>query len=74
VSRVVDDERVAEEARLIAHRMASGSATALGLTKHLLYDLDGLSFADGIALGARVNAAARATPGFHQAIARFLQR
>jgi methylglutaconyl-CoA hydratase len=74
VSRVVADERVAEEAQLIARRMASGSATALGLTKHLLYDLDGLSFADGIALGARVNAAARATPDFHQAIARFLQR
>jgi methylglutaconyl-CoA hydratase len=74
ISRVVADERVADEARLIARRMASGSATALGLTKHLLYELDGLSFADGIALGARVNATARATPDFHQAIARFLER
>lgn len=73
VSRVVADERVAEEAQAIARRMASGSGTALALTKRLLYDLDGLSFADGIALGARVNAGARATPDFRQAIARFLQ-
>ena len=74
VSRVVPDERVAHETQTIARRMASGSGTALALTKRLLYELDGLSFPDGIALGARVNASARATPDFHQAIARFLQR
>ena len=74
VTRVVGDDRVADEADAIALRMAAGSATALALTKRLFYDLDGLSFADGIALGARVNAAARATPDFQQAIARFLER
>lgn len=74
VTRVVGDDRVGDEAEAIALRMAAGSATALALTKRLFYDLDGLSFADGIALGARVNAAARATPDFRQAISRFLAR
>ena len=74
VTRVVPDDGVAGEAGAIADRMAAGSATALALSKQLLYDLDGLSFSDGIALGARVNAAARATPDFSSAIARFLQR
>jgi methylglutaconyl-CoA hydratase len=74
VTRVVGDDRVTDEAQAIALRMVGGSATALALTKRLLYDLDGVSFADGIALGARVNAAARATPDFQQAISRFLHR
>ena len=74
VSRIVPDERVTDEALALAARMASSSATALALTKRLLYDLDGLSFADGIALGARVNAAARATPDFRTAISAFLRQ
>lgn len=74
VSRVVADDAIAEETGAIAARMAEGSATALALTKQLLYELDTLSFADGIALGARVNAAARATPDFRTAIAAFLDR
>lgn len=73
VTRVVADDRVDEEAMAIAIRMAGGSATALALSKRLFYDLDGLSFSEGIALGARVNAAARATPDFRRAIAQFLQ-
>ena len=74
VTRVVSEDGFAAESEAIARRMAAGSATALALTNRLLYDLDGLSFAEGIALGARVNAAARATPDFQRAIARFLGR
>ncbi|MDQ2669824.1 MAG: enoyl-CoA hydratase/isomerase family protein [Gemmatimonadota bacterium] len=74
VSRVVPDERVDGEALELAARMESSSATALALTKRLLYDLDGLSFDEGIALGARVNAAARATPDFRTAISAFLRQ
>jgi methylglutaconyl-CoA hydratase len=74
VSRVVPDDRVTPEALELAARMASSSATALALTKRLLYDLDGLSFNEGIALGARVNAAARATPDFRTAISAFLRQ
>jgi methylglutaconyl-CoA hydratase len=54
--------------------LAEAPPTALGLTKRLFYDLDGISFAQGIALGARVNALARATPEFRAAIGAFLGR
>lgn len=74
VSRVVADGSARDEAASLARQLAVASGTALALTKRLLYDLDGLSFADGIALGARVNAAARATPDFKRAVAAFLQR
>jgi hypothetical protein len=37
-------------------------------------ELEGKSFAEGIALGARVNALARTTPDFRAAIARFLAK
>jgi methylglutaconyl-CoA hydratase len=74
VSRVLPmdgfDERVGE----ILRRLATGSASALALIKHQLYELDGLGFADGIALGARVNATARSTPDFAAAVARFLDK
>ena len=46
---------------------------ALALTKRLFHELDGLGFEDGIRLGARVNAQARQTPDFREAIARFLR-
>ncbi len=74
VSRVVPDadlERVAAE---LAQSLTSASVSALALTKRLFYQLDGQSFDQGIALGARVNALARQTPEFRDAIARFLAR
>jgi hypothetical protein len=40
----------------------------------LLYELDGLSLEEGIALGARINAVARGTPDFREAIAGFLRQ
>jgi enoyl-CoA hydratase/carnithine racemase len=46
--------------------------TALALTKKLLYELDGRDFAEGIRLGARVNAIARTTPDFRERVTRFL--
>ena len=47
---------------------------ALALTKRLFVELDGRTFGEGIALGARTNALARTTPDFKAAIARFLAR
>jgi hypothetical protein len=46
----------------------------LHLTKKLFYELDGASVGDGIALGARINALARTTADFREAISRFLKR
>jgi methylglutaconyl-CoA hydratase len=74
VSRVVPDESLDRESSELAGALASTPASALALTKQLFYQLDGQSFDEGIALGARVNALARQTPDFRDAIGRFLAR
>jgi enoyl-CoA hydratase/carnithine racemase len=61
----------------VAHALADLavlSPSALALTKRLLYAVDTAEFDTAIALGARVNAAARGTPDFRQALERFLTR
>ena len=72
VSRVVQEPALQNEADVLLAGLAASSASALALSKQLLYAQDGLAFAEGIALGARVNAAARATADFRTAIATFL--
>ena len=72
VTRVVPDERLQVEASELVAQLALASPTAMHLTKKLFYELDGQSFEEGIALGARVNALARTTPEFRAAIAKFL--
>jgi methylglutaconyl-CoA hydratase len=74
VSRVVSDSELEREAIALAGRLASSSATAIGISKRLFYELDTRTLADGIALGARVNAVARGPPDFRQAIAAFLKQ
>ncbi len=72
VSRVLPAETFEEGVASVAAALAGGSATALGLTKKLLYELDGSSIGDGIQLGARVNALARSTSEFRELMGRFL--
>ncbi len=74
VTRVVDVAQLEDEVRRLARTLAERSATAMALTKRLLYELDGKNFPEGIALGARVNAHARTTPDFAAAIAGFLRK
>jgi methylglutaconyl-CoA hydratase len=74
LARVVPDGELEREAAQLLGRLAGTSPSALALTKQLFYQLDGRSLDDGLALGARVNAAARQTPDFREAIAQFLAR
>jgi methylglutaconyl-CoA hydratase len=74
VSRVVPDDELDREAVRVLRSLSQASPSALALTKRQFYELDGLPFADGIALGARVNALARSTPDFKRAIAAFLAK
>jgi methylglutaconyl-CoA hydratase len=74
VSRVVPQEALEKEGRDLARLLAGAPASALALTKQLFYQLDGQSIEQGIALGARINALARQTPDFREAISRFLAR
>lgn len=72
VSRIVPVEQLDTAAHELLTSLSEASGSAVALTKQLFYRLDGLSFGDGIATGARVNALARSTPDFHKAISRFL--
>ena len=74
VSRVVPEDALVKEGRDLARLLAAAPASALALTKQLFYQLDGQSMEQGIALGARINALARQTPDFREAIGRFLAR
>jgi len=74
VSRVLPVEAFEAEVASLAGSLAGAGATALALTKKLLYDLDGLDLAAGIRLGARVNALARSTPEFGARVEKFLRR
>jgi methylglutaconyl-CoA hydratase len=74
ISRVVPDAELDSALDSIVRQLAEGSATALGLTKQLLYQLDDRPFVDGVRLGARVNALARTTTDFRDRIERFFAR
>jgi len=73
-SRVVPADGFEEEVAALARQLADSSPTALALIKQQLYALDERGFEEGIRLGARVNAVARSTPDFKDAVARFLER
>lgn len=74
VSRVLPAASFGSEVDALLTQLAATSASALALSKRLLYELDGQAFADGIRLGADVNAVARTTPDFRQAIEAFLEK
>lgn len=74
VSRVLPDASFEQESGRIVAALAQASGSALALTKQLLYELDGQSVAEGIRLGARVNALARATPDFRAQLSQFFHK
>ena len=74
VQRVVPDEGFEDGVGEFLAGLAARPASALTLTKGLLYELDGLGFADGIRRGAEVNAEARRTPACREGVRRFLER
>ncbi|MCC7306896.1 MAG: enoyl-CoA hydratase/isomerase family protein [Acidobacteria bacterium] len=56
----------------VTDRYAALSASAVQMTKRLLYDIDGLDFSAAIEKGAEVNAAARMTEDCQKGIVKFL--
>jgi methylglutaconyl-CoA hydratase len=73
ISRAVSAGELENEGTALALRLAGSSATALALTKRVFFEQEGKSFAEGIKLGAKVNAVARGTPDFRTSIASFLK-
>jgi len=74
VSRVFPETGFADAVGELLRALAGSSGSALALIKTQLYELDGRDFTEAIALGARVNAAARMTPDFRRAVESFLEK
>lgn len=74
VNRVWADDRFAGEADAYLEELAGRSASALRLTKRLLYHADAMSFEAAIRAGADLNALARTTADTRAGVARFLER
>ena len=74
VSRVYEDADFEDQVAEVLRALAGASASALAFTKQQFYQLDGLRFEDGIALGADVNAVSRSTPDFRSALQAFLKK
>ncbi|HXE82583.1 MAG TPA: enoyl-CoA hydratase/isomerase family protein [Gemmatimonadales bacterium] len=74
ISRVYEDADFEEQAGDVLRVLAESSASALAFTKQQFYQLDGLTFAEGLRLGADVNAVSRSTPDFRAALGAFLKK
>lgn len=74
VNRVLDEDDFGEAADRYLAELAAHSASALELTKRLLYQIDGADFESAIRAGAEVNAIARLTDDCQAGIDRFLRR
>lgn len=74
VAAVFPEEEFDVRASELLAGLASRSASALALSKKLLYQIDGMGFEAAIRTGAEVNALARNTEDFREGIRRFLER
>ena len=74
VHGIFNDETFDEDVLGFAKQYEKLSASAVQMTKSLLYDIDGLMFDEAIELGAEVNAKARMTEDCKKGIARFLDK
>ena len=73
VNAMYNHHTLADDARVFAAELAARPATPLAFTKRLLYELDELSFVEGIARGAEINAEARMTEECREGVRAFLQ-
>lgn len=74
VEAIIKGEDLDSEVIAIAKQYEKLSASAVQMTKRLLYDIDGLDFASAIEQGAKVNAEARMTEDCQKGIAKFLEK
>lgn len=74
ITRVFPDPEFEHEVEAYVAAIAAKSATAVSLTKTVLYGADGLSFEAAIETGAQVNTLARMTDDCRRGIERFLRK
>jgi methylglutaconyl-CoA hydratase len=73
INQVFSDETFDSEIEAYASAFEKVSASALALTKRLLYQIDAMAFVEALQSGVDVNVIARMTEDCQQGIARFLK-
>jgi methylglutaconyl-CoA hydratase len=73
INRVFSDDEFESAVAGYVSELAKKSGTAMSLAKHLLYEMDGMSFEAAIEAGAQANARARMTDDFKAGVERFLR-
>lgn len=74
VNRVFPEESFAAEEQVYVGQFTKMSRSAVALTKKLLYQMDGMAFAEAIETGVDVNVIARLTSDCQKGVAKFLGR
>ena len=74
INRVFDDQTFEAEVEKYAVDIAQVSASAMALTKYLLYQTDAMSFEQALRTGVDLNAIARMTPDCQTGVKRFLSK
>jgi methylglutaconyl-CoA hydratase len=74
VNQVFSEEAFDGEVEAYARAFERVSASAVALSKRLLYQMDGLSFSEALAAGVDVNVIARLTEDCRQGIEKFLKK
>src|ERR1700755_2162629 len=74
VNQVFADESFEADVRAYVSEFEKMSRSAMGLTKTLLYQMDGLAFPEALETGADVNVIARLTDDCQRKVAEFLKR
>ena len=74
VQRVFQDSTFADGATAYAQKLASKPASAVMLTKRLLYQMDSLGFDAALEAGVQMNAIARMTEDCKRGVERFLRK
>jgi methylglutaconyl-CoA hydratase len=74
VNQVFPDETFADDVTTYLRAFETLSRSAVGLTKTLLYQMDGMPFGEALATGVDVNVIARKTKDCQQGIAGFLDK
>lgn len=74
ITRVFLDAEFEASVEAYVAKLAAKSTSAVGMTKELLYTIDGLSFEAALQAGAEMNALARATEDAKRGFERFAKR
>lgn len=73
-NRVIDDEAFDDEVDAFIAQFKKTSASAVALTKRLLYQIDAMSFEDALRCGVDTNVTARMSEDCQRGIERFLKK